>query len=305
MSKFEKKFGKYAISNLTLILIVCYAVGYLIQIFSPGLISYLSLDAAAILRGQFWRLVTWLVIPPSSLGIFTLLMLYFYYNIGTLMERTLGVYRYNVYLLGGMLMTVVASFLCVAILYFFPEAMGAEFTESYQAIQQIYGDAEAAKYLSGYVEIVSRTYSLMYSTYYINISIFLAFAVCYPEMQVLLMFIVPVKVKWLGVLDLILLVYELIMGNLFAKFAVGAALLNFLVFYLTTKNLSHLKPSQIKRRAQFRQQVRQASKITKHKCAICGQTEETSPDMEFRFCSKCNGNYEYCSAHLYTHEHVK
>lgn len=305
MSKFEKKFGKYAISNLTLILIICYAVGYLIQIFSPGLISYLSLDAAAILRGQLWRLVTWLVIPPSSLGIFTLLMLYVYYYIGTLMERTVGVYRYNVYLLGGMLMTVAASFLCVALLYFFPEAMGSEFTESYQAILQIYGDAEAAKYLSGYVDIVSRTYSLMYSTYYINISIFLAYTVCYPEMQMLLMFIVPVKVKWLGILDLILLVYELIVGNLFTKFAVGAALLNFVIFYFTTKNLSHLKPSQIKRRAQFRQQVRQASKITKHKCAICGQTEETSPDMEFRFCSKCNGNYEYCSAHLYTHEHVK
>ncbi len=305
MSNFEKKFGKYAIPNLTLILIGCYAAGYLIQAFSPGLIGYLSLDAAAVLHGQVWRLVTWLVIPPENFSIFTLIMLYFYYSIGTLMERTLGTYRYNVYLLGGMLMTIVASFLCVALLYLFPSVMGPEFTESYQSILQVYGETEAAKYLSGYVRIISQTYSLMFSTYYINISIFLAFAVCYPDMQVLLMFVIPVKVKWMGILDLILLVYEMIAGNLFSRFAVGAALLNFLVFYLTTKNLGHLRPSQVRRRAQFRQQVRQSSKITKHKCAICGRTEESDPDMEFRFCSKCNGNYEYCSVHLYTHEHIK
>ena len=305
MSNFEKKFGKYAIPNLTLILIGCYVAGYLIQAVSPGLIGYLSLDAAAVLHGQVWRLVTWLVIPPENFSIFTLIMLYFYYSIGTLMERTLGTYRYNVYLLGGMLMTIVASFLCVALLYLFPSVMGPEFTESYQSILQVYGETEAAKYLSGYVRIISQTYSLMFSTYYINISIFLAFAVCYPDMQVLLMFVIPVKVKWMGILDLILLVYEMIAGNLFSRFAVGAALLNFLVFYLTTKNLGHLRPSQVRRRAQFRQQVRQSSKITKHKCAICGRTEESDPDMEFRFCSKCNGNYEYCSVHLYTHEHIK
>lgn len=303
MSNFEKKFGKYAIPNLTLILIGCYVAGYLIQIVSPGLIGYLSLDAAAVLHGQVWRLVTWLVIPPESFSIFTLIMLYFYYSIGTLMERTLGTYRYNVYLLGGMLMTIVASFLCVAVLYLFPSAMGPEFAESYQSFLQVFGDKEAAA--SAYVQVISRTYSLMFSTYYINISIFLAFAVCYPNMQVLLMFVIPVKVKWMGILDLILLVYEMIAGNLFSRFAVGAALLNFLVFYLTTKNMGHLRPSQIKRRAQFRQQVRQSAKITKHKCAICGRTEESDPDMEFRFCSKCNGNYEYCSVHLYTHEHVK
>ncbi len=305
MSNFEKKFGKYAIPNLTLILIGCYVAGYLIQAVSPGLIGYLSLDAAAVLHGQVWRLVTWLVIPPENFSIFTLIMLYFYYSIGTLMERTLGTYRYNVYLLGGMLMTIVASFLCVALLYLFPSVMGPEFAQSYQSFLQAYGESEAAQYLSGYVQIISRTYSLMFSTYYINISIFLAFAVCYPDMQVLLMFVIPVKVKWMGILDLILLVYEMIAGNLFSRFAVGAALLNFLVFYLTTKNLGHLRPSQVKRRAQFRQQVRQSSKITKHKCAICGRTEESDPDMEFRFCSKCNGNYEYCSVHLYTHEHIK
>lgn len=283
MSKFEKKFGKYAIPNLTLILIACYIVGYLIEIVNPTFLLYLTLDPLQILKGQVWRIFTWLIVPPSSFDLFTLLMLYFYYSIGTVMERTLGTYRYNVYLLGGVLMTVAASFLCIGALYFFPNLLGGEV----------------------FSEMLSLIGSMQFSTYYINISIFLAFAVCYPEMQVLLMFFIPVKVKWMGILDLILLLYTMIAGPMFTKFAVGAALLNFLIFYLSTRSLGHLKPSQIKRRAQFKQQVHQSARITRHKCAICGQTEETSPDMEFRFCSKCNGNYEYCETHLYTHEHVK
>ena len=42
-----------------------------------------------------------------------------------------------------------------------------------------------------------------------------------------------------------------------------------------------------------------------HKCAVCGRTDKDSPGMEFRYCSKCEGNYEYCMDHLYTHKHVK
>jgi len=48
-----------------------------------------------------------------------------------------------------------------------------------------------------------------------------------------------------------------------------------------------------------------SKKVTRHKCAICGKTEESDPNMSFRFCSKCNGNYEYCENHLFTHMHVE
>ena len=44
--------------------------------------------------------------------------------------------------------------------------------------------------------------------------------------------------------------------------------------------------------------------IAKHKCAICGRTEHDGDDIEFRYCSRCVGNYEYCLEHLYTHTHV-
>ena len=63
---------------------------------------------------------------------------------------------------------------------------------------------------------------------------------------------------------------------------------------------------QAARRHEYTSSIRNAQPvISKHKCAICGRTSEEYPDLEFRFCSKCNGNYEYCSEHLFTHKHVE
>lgn len=289
MSKFEKKFGKYAIPNITLLLILCYVVGYVIQLINSGFLIYLTLDPWQILHGQIWRLVTWVIVPPSSLDIFTIIMLFFYYSIGTALERTWGTYRYNVYLFSGMLFTIVGSFLCLGFCYI------------------INGGASPIM-LNGVVlpfEALFLSGSLMFSTYYINLSIYMAFAATYPDARVLLMFVIPVKVKWMGILDGILMIYMLIAGDVFTKFAVGASLLNFVVFYLVNIKKIVMSPKQIKRRTQFRQEVKRNSVITKHKCAICGRTDEDSPELEFRFCSKCNGNYEYCQNHLFTHEHRK
>ena len=103
MSNFEKKFGKYAIKNISLMLIMCYAVGYAIQFIGDGFLNFLTLDPYKILHGQIWRIVTWIIVPPSSFSIFTIIMLFFYYSVGTTLERTWGAYRYNLYLFSGML----------------------------------------------------------------------------------------------------------------------------------------------------------------------------------------------------------
>lgn len=91
-SKFERKFGKYAIPNISLYLIICYAVGYLIARINPLFLNYLTLDPFEIFfHGQVWRLITWILIPPSlSNFFFTAIMLVFYYSIGTQLERTWG-----------------------------------------------------------------------------------------------------------------------------------------------------------------------------------------------------------------------
>ncbi len=286
MSKFEKKFGKYAIPNLTLVLILCYVVGYIIQVINSNFFQYLTLDPYLILQGQIWRLFTWLVIPPDTLGLFTIIMLMFIYSIGSTMERTLGTYQYNVYIFTGVLFTIIASFLCMAYVYFF-KTDAQTFAATWTYNMQYLGAAQ------------------VFNTYYINLCVFLTFAATYPDVQVLFMFLIPVKVKWMGIFDAVLMVYLLILGDIFSKFVIGAALLNFIVFYLRSKNFTHIKPKEVKRRAEFKQQVRQNRGITKHKCAICGRTDEEYPDLQFRFCSKCNGNYEYCQDHLFTHEHVK
>ena len=283
MSKFEKKFGKYAIKNISLMLILCYAAGYIIHLVNKDFLLYLSLNPYAILHGQVWRLFTWIIIPPSSLDPFTIIMLLFYYNIGTSLEHTWGTYRYNVYLLSGMLFTIIGSFVWLAVRYF---TMGG--------IDEVYA------------EVIIPFASQFFSTYYINMSIFLAFAATFPEVQVLPMFLIPVKVKWMGILYGLVLVYDFIMGSdLVIRIAIGSSLLNFVIFFVTSRSHIHMSPKQIKRRVEFKQDIRRNSKVTKHKCAVCGQTEDDNPALEFRYCSKCNGNYEYCQEHLFTHTHVK
>ncbi|MBQ3905903.1 MAG: hypothetical protein II743_03965 [Lachnospiraceae bacterium] len=302
MSNFERKFGKYAIPNLTVILIGCYVIGYLMQLINASFLDFLTLDAYKILiEVQVWRIFTWIIVPPDDLNIFTLIMLIFYYSIGTTMERTLGTYKYNVFLFRGMLLTTLASVLCFGICYFFPNVTLSLFGETYRPLVTQWLNEDQLYVL----KILYSELAYVFSTYYINISIFLAFAIVYPEMQVYLMFVIPVKVKWLGILDLVVMLYSFVVGNIFTRFSVGAALINIAIFYTSVRNLGYLKPNRIVRRAQFVKKVQTAQTYTKHKCAICGQTEKDNPELEFRFCSKCKGNYEYCSEHLYTHEHIK
>lgn len=272
---FERKFSKYAIPNLSLYLIIGYAFGYLIQIINSSLLDYLALDPVMILHGQVWRLFTWILVPPTTQNLFfTIITLYFYYSIGTTLERIWGAYRYNCYLFSGMLFTVLGSF----ILYGIFAAMGAGNVS--------FGDS--------------------FNTYYVNMSIFLAFAATLPDMQVLLMFIIPVKVKYMGIIYGVYLVLECLMGGIINWVIIGSSLLNFVVFFITSRRTTQrMSPKQIKRRQEFKTQVRHTARITRHKCAICGRTEETNPELEFRFCSKCNGNYEYCQDHLFTHKHVE
>lgn len=283
MSNFEKKFGKYAIRNISLVLILCYAMGYVIDLVNGDFLTYLTLNPYQILHGQVWRLFTWLIVPPSSPDLFTIIMLLFYYNIGTSLEHTWGTYRFNVYLLSGMLFTVLGSFVLMAIRSF-----------------QYYGIAWSA------LGVLTAQDARSFSTYFVNTSIFLAFAATFPDVHVLLMFLISVKVKWLGILYGAVLVYDFAFsGNVATKVAIASSLMNFILFFLTSRSHIHMTPRQMKRRMEFRQDVRRNSGGTRHKCAICGQTEDTNPDLEFRFCSKCNGGYEYCQEHLFTHEHVK
>ena len=140
------------------------------------------------------------------------------------------------------------------------------------------------------------------------ISIFLAFAASYPDMELLLYFILPIKIKWMGLVYGVYILYQLATGNPASRIVIISSLLNFVVFFLSSRNLKPYTPKEQVRKAKFRQQTRPHMTYAngaKHRCAVCGRTELDDSSLEFRFCSKCNGNYEYCQDHLFTHQHVK
>lgn len=280
INKLERKFSKYAISNLTMYLIFGYVIGYVLSRVSPQILSFLTLDPYQILHGQIWRLVTWVLMPPSTQGVlFYAIMLLFYYQLGTNLERTWGVFRYNVYIFGGILYTI----------------LGAVVTWIIMTV--MYGNAA----------LTGAVVGAQISTYYICMSIFLAFAVCYPNMQILLYFIIPIKMKWMAYVYAALMLVDLVQSSWPRRIVMVMSLLNFVIFFLSTRDLYRFSPKEVHRRQVYRQAVRrpQSAGITKHKCAICGRTEQDDPTLEFRFCSKCAGNYEYCQEHLFTHQHIQ
>lgn len=289
IDKLERKYGKFGIPNLTVYIIACYVLGYILLYTAPQILSYLSLDVRMILKGQIWRVITWVIYPPSTSDFiwFLVAIVFFYYPIGTSLERTWGSFRYTLYIFSGILFTVIGAFL----LHFIT---------------------------GGVVVIKGVPYLLggsIYSTYYISLSVFLAYATCYPNMQVLLMFVIPVKMAWMAVVYCAIVLFDVVTsireGYWFLAVPIITSLLNFLLFFLGTRDTRRYHPKEVKRRQEFKKAMAQSrvnphtGGVTKHKCAICGRTELDDPNLEFRFCSKCNGNYEYCQDHLFTHQHVK
>jgi len=281
LNKMERKIGKYAIPNLMIYLIAAYCIGFVIYTVNPNFMLMLTLSPYHILHGQVWRLITWILMPTDTRVFSLLIMALLYYQLGSALERSWGTFRFNVYIFGGMLFTVIGAF----ILYGIYAASG-----------------------TGNLETISLISSLTFTTNYINLTIFLAFAVMYPEMQILLFFIIPVKMKWMAVVYAVLIAINLILTSWGGRIAIIMSILNFLIFFLSTRNYRRVSPKEIHRKQVFKAQMREprrGSMVTKHKCAVCGRTELDDPNLEFRFCSKCDGNYEYCQDHLFTHQHIK
>lgn len=306
MNKFlqnlERKMHGRAVPHLTAVIISLYVVGYLLSAINPVITAYMNLNIYAVLHGQVWRLVTWIMIPPTSLDIFTIIMLLFYLSIGMSLERTWGDFRYNVYIFGGMIISIIAAFVSYFIfsaLYPFPDAVG-----------QMIGAC--------------------FSTYYVCMSILLAYAATFPNATVLLMFVIPIRMKYLGWIYGAFIAYDCIRyiraavssGDvlyLIYVVAVAASLVNFLIFWLSARNGGvHLTKREKEVRKEFRRNQRRGTysyggnpgdkvvdiRTPKHRCEICGRTEISNPELEFRYCSKCYGAHEYCMDHLHSHRHI-
>lgn len=284
MYKLEQKWGRYAIYNLHKYLAGAYAIGLILSMFLD-INSYLSFSVELILQGQIWRLVTWVFCADGG-SLLSLLFVYCVFNIGRSFEQMVGTFRMNVYLIGGMLLNIIGGILVYVVTFF------------------IFGQGQ----------------DIYLTNYYVLFSIFLALALCMPEGTVYFSFLFPMKMKWMFLIYIVGLVYELYSYFNFGNQYYGAAygflfmfvygaqiifsLLNLFLFFHFSK--IRLSRKQKKRQREFQAQMRQprrAENMPRHKCAICGRTEKDSPDLVFRFCSKCTGNKEYCQEHLFTHTH--
>lgn len=297
LNNLEKKFGRYAISNISNYFIFLAFIGYIISIFDSLMMNkigmsisgMLSFNMYAILHGQIWRLVTWVFCQPGGGSILNLIFLLCLLSMGNTLENIIGTFRMNVYMFGGLILTLIGGILVYFIGY------------------PIYSAYDAA--------IVNYAPGMPYlSTYYILISIFMALAICVPDATVNLYFIFPIKMKWMLIVYFADLGYQLFLyfegGGIVLGLGMGCqiifALINLGLFFLFAR--PHMTRKHKKRRREFQSQFREprpGSGITKHKCAICGRTELDDPNLQFRYCSKCAGNYEYCQEHLFTHEHIR
>ena len=287
INKLERKFGRYAIPNLMLYVTIMYAVGFVIVLINPTFYyQYLAMDVEALFHGQIWRILTFIMGPPTTNLLWMAVSLSLYYFIGTNLERTWGAFRFNLYFFSGVIFHVIAAILVYLI----------------------------------------TGISMQMGATYLNLSLFLVFAALYPDVQFMLYFVIPVKAKWLALLDIALYGYTVLQAFMPAyggdpvygirykadALAAVVSLLNFLLFFLSSRKASPYTPRQMKRKHEFNQNIRRAERPmqvhpngARHKCAICGRTELDDENLEFRYCSKCNGNYEYCQDHLFTHKHVE
>ncbi len=281
LNKLERRFGRLAIPNLMRYIAALYMIGLLFGTLTPNMYYLLNLDFGMIMKGQVWRLVTW-IIPISSMRslLFTAISVYFYYMIGNSMEHAWGSFRLNLYFLSGILFNILSALISFAIL----------------------GDS------------VSPSLGFICGT------MFFAFAATYPDVQVMLYFLIPLKVKYLAWLQGAIYIYNVVTYIMAGKpiliIPLVVSFANFFIFFFATRNYRRISPSEVKRKANYRRQMNEGRStgnvtqfrgknvITRHKCAVCGRTELDNDQLEFRFCSKCDGNYEYCMDHLFTHEHV-
>lgn len=287
MYKLEQKWGKYAINDLHKYFVIVYLIGFALNYVGGGvLVEYLSFDMGAILSGQIWRLVTWVLCVYGGGGIFGLIFMLCLLSMGQSLQHVIGVFRMNVYLFGGVLINIVGGVLVSLISW---------------------------PFLGGPLPV-------FLSLYYILLSMFMALAICIPEGVVNLYGIFPIKMKWMLIVYFLELLYELyiyysaggsfsVIYGLMTMSIYGAqiifALLNLFLFFVFAN--IRLSRKQKKRQREFHTKMRQATNEVNrgphHKCAICGRTEKDDPNLVFRFCSKCTGNKEYCQEHLFTHTH--
>ena len=312
LNKLERKLGRIKWPSFMLILLGGYATGVLLSYVYPEALAWICFSPAHIFKGQVWRIFTFIATPTDSSIFMTLLLCFIYFSISRSLERIVGRFKVNFFLLTGWLLTLLSGFLYY---WIFPG---------------------------------SSLLTVHLNMHYVFSTLFIVFSFIYPDATFLLMFFIPIKGKWMPLITLGMFAIELVQIFLAKQFAYGwlylfmivAAILNVILFllllgfkfkkkaqnstqrqyqrdtqesrnpYQSYGGTAYRQPSQSTQDAGYGSYQRTSSGARtvhayRHKCCVCGRTDVTNPELEFRYCSKCIGPYEYCSEHIYTHIHKK
>jgi hypothetical protein len=303
LKKLRQKFERFCyrnqrigIPNLMLYIVIGNAIVYLMsEFFNNNMLYYaLCFDRGLILQGQVWRLITCVFTSVFGYGniLFVVLGLFCYYSLGQAIENRWGTFRFNLFYFSGLLL-MEAFMLIVGSFFFLP------------------------------------TYAFGDMGSYLNLSLFIAYATLYPDTQFLIFFIIPVKAWIFALFDLamtlvnVLDMMDFFPLNLFPLVALG----NYFLFF--GKDVLNLIPIswQANARRLFRGKKgskKGGAKVIPfpsagsyeattasvkapytHKCVICGRTDVSDPDLEFRYCSRCKGFHCYCEDHINNHTHIE
>lgn len=266
IDRFCYKHPNFGIPNLMKYIAIGNVVFLLASMVNPLILNYLSFDPALILQGQVWRIISFMFIPPSA-GLLAFIAIYFYYWLGTTLEQHWGTAQFNIYFFSGVILTVLYGF----VMYFITEIR------------------------------------FVLTAQYIYLSMFFSFAALYPNIQVLLFFIIPVKMKYLAILDAVFFISGIISTPFPANLLPVVAVANFLIFCggelfgFRRQRVSKAAINFRKESARIRRE--QEAQLYRHKCSVCGKTDTEYPDLEFRYCSRCQGYHCFCEEHINNHIH--
>ncbi len=264
LDRLERIFGRLAVPNLALYIVIGQVFVLLVRMLNLLDGTLLLYAPAALMAGQWWRPFTFI----------------FYLDPGTWFGSQIAGYVMMVfgwqlfYLMGG-------------------------------ALEHYWGTFRFNVFLllswALTVALAFITPHIVVSNLYILGSVFLAFAFLNPDFEILVMFILPVKIKWLAMITWALYAVGLVLGGMALRLQIAAPVVTFLLFFAPSmiRSLQHGKRVATRRveRERERQQPR-------HVCHVCGKTDISNPELDFRYCSKCAGDQCYCPEHIHNHSHV-
>lgn len=249
LNRLERIFGRFAIPNISLYLVLGQVFFWSMSFLGFFQLERIALQPVAVMSGEFWRLFTFLLLPPNAHPVFIAFAWYIFWMMGSAMESHWGVFRYNFFIFIGWLLTVAVAFL-------FPFNYATNV------------------FLAG--------------------SVFLAFAFLNPNFELMLFFLLPVKIKWFALFQWLLYGYTAVMGTWPVRLMVLASVGNFLLFF-AADIIDRLRTG--RRRMEHQTRVaaaRSAEREPRHKCVVCGKSDLTHPNEDFRY---ADDDQCYCSEH--------